>query len=360
MRNIWATAVILAALAVTAAAQSETSPGEETQPAQAVQHGKPIELKPDPPGTTHRNHRLILKDGTYQLVRQYQTVGDRVRYISTERGGDWEELPADLVDWEATRKWERDQTAPPASEQELSPAMREARALDREETEEREEQKARRPLVATGLELPDEEGVFALDHYNGKPALVEIQPNDLNIEQKSKHGVNMLNPLAALKATIELEGPQAQVHLHIGDPALYISLETGDEKEPVLTHPFAVDTSRVKDAANRNHGARSQQSGFAIVRLDPRRQVRIVGAIHLNLKGQPTHDENTIPANAEILPGKHWLKLTPVEKLPAGEYALVEILSPSELNQSVWDFRIDPAAGDNPGSLTPILDAPRR
>ncbi len=45
------------------------------------------------PGTG-TNHRLILKDGTYQIVRKYEIVGDRVRYISVERGGDWEELPA--------------------------------------------------------------------------------------------------------------------------------------------------------------------------------------------------------------------------------------------------------------------------
>ena len=35
---------------------------------------KTLPLKPDVPGTA-TNHRLILKDGTYQLVRKYEVVG---------------------------------------------------------------------------------------------------------------------------------------------------------------------------------------------------------------------------------------------------------------------------------------------
>src|ERR1700735_1719133 len=91
---------------------------------------KTLAVKPDVPGMA-TNHRLILKDGSYQLVRKYEVVGDRVRYISIERGGDWEELPADLIDWEATRKWERDQAQ--LAEDNASPAMKEAAAIDKEE-----------------------------------------------------------------------------------------------------------------------------------------------------------------------------------------------------------------------------------
>jgi hypothetical protein len=111
----------------------------------------------------------------------------------------------------------------------------------------------------------------------------------------------------------------------------------------------------LKELANRKHGAHSPTSGFAIVRADERKAVRIVGAIHVSLTGTVTQDENVIPAKVEVLPGKHWLKITPNQPLTIGEYALVEILSASEINQSVWDFRVDPRLGDNPGSMGPIL-----
>jgi len=345
-------------LAACLAANAQTTPITREPDSSGPQHGKPMELKPDPPGE-RRNHRLILKDGSYQLVREYQTVGDRVRYISVERGGDWEEIPADLINWDATRKWEREHSSA-ATEEDASPAMREARELDREEAEERNNVKARMPQVAAGLKLPDEDGVFVLDTFHGTPELVEIQPVELNLNQKTHRGVSVLNPLAGQRASLELEGAHAKVHLHVDDPTLFVSLDVGDEKEPVLSHAFEVSTAGTREAANRKHGAHSDKSGFAIVRIDERREVRIVGAIHVSPLGVVTHDENVIPAKAEVMEGKHWLKLTPTEKLLVGEYALVEILSASEINQSVWDFRVDPRSGDNPGSLTPVLDEPKR
>jgi hypothetical protein len=331
-----------AASACAAQSQSQSAPPAKT----------PLPLKPDLPGMA-TNHRLILKDGTYQVVRKYEIVGDRVRYISVERGGEWEELPVDLVDWEATRKWERDHAN--QADEEASPAMKEAAEIDKEEADERAAEQARRPEVSKGLELPDEDGVFALDTFEGTPELVELLPVDLALNAKNKHGIATLNPLAGQKASLELEGQHAKVHLHVNDPAIYLSLEGRDDAEQVVSHALTVQTSGAKEVANRKHGAHSATSGFAIVRADERKAVRIVGAVHVSLTGAVTQDENVIPAKVEVLPGKHWLKITPNQTLTIGEYALVEILSASDINQSVWDFRVDPQLGDNPGSLGPIF-----
>jgi hypothetical protein len=313
---------------------------------------KPLPLQPGVPGMG-TNHRLILKDGTYQLVRKYEIVGERVRYISLERAGDWEELPTDLVDWDATRKWERDHNTPATSE-EPSSAMKEAEELDKEEATERTERKDSMPEVAKGLELPDEDGVFALDTFQGTPELVELVSSDLNMNAKARHGLSTLNPLAVSKANLELDGAHAKVHLHVNDPAFYLSLGVQENAESVLTHGITVNTGGAKEVANRKHGAHSPTSGFAIVHVDERQAVRIVGAIQVSQGGKVTQSEDVIPTKVEVLPGKRWLKLTPEKHLLIGEYALVEILSASDINQSIWDFRVDPAMGDNPGSLGPI------
>ena len=321
----------------------------------AAQTHKPLPMQPGTPGTGS-NHRLILKDGSYQVVRKYEIVGDRVRYISLERGGDWEELPESLVDWDATRKWERDHAEQlAAGDDNPSDAMKEAEGIDKEEAAERAEQAARMPEVAKGLELPDMDSIFVLDTYQGTPELVELQPNELAVDAKTHHGLSTLNPMAGARASIELPGAHAKVHLHVNDPAIYVSLEVTDESEKVLSHALTVSTNNTKEVANRKHGAHSPQSGFAIVKVDERKAVRVIGAIHISPTGNITQSEDTIPMKVEAMPGKHWLKLTPTQPLIIGEYALVEIISPSDINQVVWDFQVNPRTGDNEGSLTPIL-----
>lgn len=309
------------------------------------------QITPGVPGV-QLNHRLILKDGSYQVVRKYEVVGDRVRYVSVERDGEWEELPANLVDWDATRKWEQGHTD---QSDDASPAMREAAAIDKEEADERTAEKNRMPEVAKGLELPDEDSVFVLDTFQGKPELVELPPETLAVDARTHHGLSVLNPLAAERAPIELPGNHAKVHLHVNEPVLYFSLNVADDKEHVLSHAMTVQTG-VADVVNGKHGAHSAQSGFVIVRVDERRAVRIIGSLKLNRDGTITQSENVIPTNIEVLPGKHWLKVTPAQKLDIGDYALVEILSPQDISETVWDFRVNPVMGDNEGAITPIVD----
>ena len=329
----------------------QTSQGTEPAQSTSDHNSKPLPLSPGIPGMG-KNHRLILKDGSYQMVRDYQIVGDRVRYLSQERG-DWEEMPVGLVDWDATRKWEKEHAD--LVVEDTSPAMKEAETIDKEESDERNDQKARMPEVATGLELPDEEGVFVLDTYQGTPELVELRSTDLSLNAKTKRGIAILNPLAGQKASLELEGSHARVHLHVNDPAIYLSLGVEEQNEPVLSKPLTVQTDGAKAVNGGKHGAHSAQSGFVIVRVDERQAVRIVGAVHMSPNGTVTQDEDTIPTKVEELPGKHWLRLTPQQTLKIGEYALVEILSPSDISESVWDFRVDPRLGDNAGSIGPIL-----
>ena len=107
----------------------------------------------------HRT-RLILKDGSYQLVMRYKVVGKNVEYVSAERGGDVELIPLDLVDLDATKKWE----AQHAAVDPYAPIdQRPAPAIDPELLKEEAERKLLAPEVAPDLRLAPEDAILALD-----------------------------------------------------------------------------------------------------------------------------------------------------------------------------------------------------
>src|SRR5579883_490020 len=87
---------LLSGLSLSATRQSSPQ-ASGTKPAQTpTQYKSPV---------YPRGLKMMLTDGTYQLVREYERNGDHVRYFSAERGA-WEELPASMVDWPATAKAE--------------------------------------------------------------------------------------------------------------------------------------------------------------------------------------------------------------------------------------------------------------
>ena len=58
--------------------------------------------------TLPRGQKLMLKDGGFQLIREYKIEGDRVRYYSLD-SLQWEQMPADLVDWDKTKSVEAEE-----------------------------------------------------------------------------------------------------------------------------------------------------------------------------------------------------------------------------------------------------------
>ncbi|HEX3437349.1 MAG TPA: hypothetical protein VHT24_11330 [Pseudacidobacterium sp.] len=303
------------------------------------------------------NKRLILKDGSYQVVTDYQIQGDRVRYKSAERGGEWEEIPKNLVDWPATDKWNQEHApgalaaAEAAREKE---EQNEAAAIDKEEAAERTAEQARMPTVSQGLRLPDESGVWVLDTFHGTPELVRMHQSNGDLNKDLGHNVlkATINPLGGTKQLIQIEGARSKVQLHVNQPELYVSVDTeGDEEAP--DNALKVDTHGASSTKDKNNYS-SPTSRYVIVRVQSRRNLRVVAAMNISMVGKMSHSEDTVETTSQILPGKHWMKVVPKEPLSFGEYALMEVLSPQEVNLDVWDFGVDPTAPENKNTLFPI------
>lgn len=299
------------------------------------------------------NKRLILKDGSYQVVRQYEVTGDRVRYQSAERAGGWEELPKDLVDWPATEKWAREHV--PGAQPTSAPALQAAAELDKEEQQERAETEARMPEVAPGLRLPDEDGVFALDTFHGKPELVTVLQSNGDLAGGHHVLSAALNPLAGTRQEIRISGAKSKVQLHVNEPVLYVSIDTPDE-EVAPESALKVQTHGAGSVRDKSEHS-SPGSRYAIVRAQVKKDQRTVATMSLSMLGKVTQSEQIIETTAEILPGRHWMKLTPKQPLEIGEYALMEIISPKEVNLAVWDFRVDPTAPENANARLPVQQA---
>ena len=267
--------------------------------------------------------RLILKDGSYQLAAKYEIKGDRVRYYSAERG-EWEEIPKNLIDWDATDKYEqgRLQGAP-------SP---EAVQLDKELEAEQKAEEARSPHVAPGLRLPEEGGVFLLDTFQNQPQLDELQQSGVELNQNTKKNIlrAAINPLASAKQTIELDGVRAKIQSHTSVPAIYVN----------------IDPQSATGGTAPAKGEPPSAERFKIIRAEIKNGKRIAGGIKIAPYGKVKADERFVPATVQEL-GGGWVKLSPKEPLTAGEYAVAEMLGKEGMNFYVWDFGVNPSAPAN-------------
>ena len=75
--------------------------------------------------------------------------------------------------------------------------------------------------------------------------------------------------------------------------------------------------------------------------------------MNISMLGKVSHSENIVETTSQVMPGGHWMKVVPKEPLSFGEYALMEVLTPQEVNLDVWDFGINPTAPENKNTLSP-------
>ena len=300
---------------------------------------------PTDPAVIATIHRLILTDGSYQQVRRWEIRGDRVRYISAERNGVWEELPASMVDWTATEKFAHAHTTQGEQEAETNA---DARAIDAEAAAEKAEMTSRTPPVLPHLFLPDRDGVWALDYFQNKPELVTLEQDSGDVNQRTGHNVQSgaIHPLPNRKAEIRLDGAGSKVHLHGNEPVFYVSLTGGDDSVGPDAITVSAPNTKTPEAVS------SPKSQYVIVEVDQRSTYRVITNTTLNQIGG--QNANVTEATTTMLPGNHWMKVVPKQKLTIGQYALVEVLGPHAINTSVWDFAIEPQAGDNLNAILPM------
>ena len=315
---------------------------------QQAQRSLPV---PDATSAPHRT-RLILKDGSYQVVMRYRVVGDRVRFVSAERGGVEEEIPKELVDFAATEKWEKQHTTPAEGELGAAPV------IDPELLKEEADRAALTPEVAKDLRLPEVDSALLLDEFHGTPELVPLMQTDGDLNRNTGHNIlkAAINPLASSHQIVQIKGERSAVQVHVDTPTLYLRI--GEATTASGGAPLTVDTHGASGQAPSVPLGGASGSRYVIVRADVRTGARVVASFKINLLGGVKRQEDIVETTTELLPGGHWMKVTPKQPLEFGEYAVMEVLSEREVNLGVWDFGVHPMAPESREAIKPEAKRP--
>jgi len=260
-----------------------------------------------PPETTPaapRGKKLVLKDGSFELVREYEVDGDRVRYYNLD-SSQWEVMPAALVDWDATKKAE--------AEEQKGEAQLVAKA------HQQEQERRLMPLdidasleIAKGVFLPSGDGLFVFDGSTVAP-LTQAQTDTAIAKKRVLEQVLIPIPVVPSRHNISIPGTRAKLRVRGRQPEFY--MRTTDERSP------EIELIRAK------------------VHTDSRE------IEHLDeLFGQKQYTRDTISVQRwKVAEGVY--RFTLGEPLEPGEYAVAEILQGEgegkDMGLYVWDFGVD-------------------
>src|SRR5438067_3848140 len=216
------------------------------------------------------NIKLYLKDGSYQVVREYQIQTDRIHFYSLERS-DWEDIPLDLVDLKRT---------------ETEAAGRKAR-LEEDAKVLAEEEKAERDLKREVSRIPQDPGVYWVE---GGKTMVLKQAESTVHTSKGRSILARLTPVPMVegKGTLELQGAHSTNLFTDPEQEFYIQL--------------------------------SEPERYGIARLTVKGPVRIVSTLTFNPMTKEASEEPDMAPILRQQMAEDLYKIWPKEKLPPGEY----------------------------------------
>ncbi|HWZ97717.1 MAG TPA: hypothetical protein VN025_08150 [Candidatus Dormibacteraeota bacterium] len=300
-----------------AQAQGPPPPPDTSKP--SAPNPEQGQSKPGLPGGAPNGKKLVLKDGNFQLVREYTRNGERVRYYSLERG-DWEEIPASMIDWAATQKAEAATIARNDAEvkklKQQEEVSRMDMALDVDAS----------LLTGSGAFLPSGEGMFAAE---GKKITLLEQAELESHRDKKQTLKQILSPIPIVpgKTNVELQGGHAKFRIEPSHLEFYLREAPPDPDR----------VSQIRKSSRPGEG--DSGPDVELVRATVKGNKRLLQQIKDLFGEKMDETRNTILLQRwEVAPNVY--RFTLGEQLPPGEYALAEIL-PDGLNLYVWDFGVD-------------------
>ena len=248
-----------------------------------------------------RGKKLVMKDGRVLVVKSYELNGDQVRYYSVERS-EWEEVPAAMIDWDATRKAQEADSA------------QQAELVDRVKKEEAEARAMAIDVdasleVAPHVFLPPGEGIFLLD---GKSIFPLSQSEASSKMSKGRVVEQMLSPIPIVptRHTVFLKGRRASFRITNPRPEFYLR----------TTNPVVPEIDLI-----------------AVRVKGKNRQIENIDTLFY----QRQEKRNSILMQQwTVAQGVY--RFTLGEPLKPGEYAIAESTAKEGMNLMVWDFGVDP------------------
>lgn len=301
---------LLFAIALTASAGAKTSPERHSQEPSSSQKEKSA---PEVP----RGKKLMLKDGTYQVIREYERNGEHVRYYSLERG-DWEEVPSSMVDWDATAKAEGEAEKASTAVVEKIHKQEEARRMDNVTDID-----ASLP-VGNGAFLPDSEGMYLVE---GKSVRIMDQAGSQLKADKLRTIEQIMSPVPIVpgKKNVMLPGARAAFRIKTANPEFYLR-----EAAPDPERTSTIQKSRKAGDAGPD---------VELIRAKVTKNGRVLESI-TSLFGQDMGSKKSALSiqRWEVAPSVYRFTLS--EPLPPGEYVLAQVAEEG-LDFFVWDFGVD-------------------